>query len=121
MAVPPSVDAYFAGLADPQHSALAELRATILEAAPEATEGIAYQMPALKVGGKVLVYYAAFRDHVSLFPASGGALDAGGEEGRRYRTGKGTLQFPLREPLPVDLVRRVVAVRLAEIAGTERG
>lgn len=121
MAAPASVEEYLAGLGEPQRARLEELRATILAAAPGATESISYQVPAVRIDGRILVYYAAFRDHLSLFPASGAAIEALGDEGRRHATGKGTLRFSLGEPLPVELVRRVVAFRLAESGAARSG
>ena len=97
-----------------------KLRKTIKAAAPEATETISYQMPAFKDHGRILVYYAAFKDHYSLFAASGEAIDALGEELTPYVTGKGTIRFELDEPLPTALVKRIVEARLEENARRRR-
>ena len=88
-----SVEAYLASLPDDQRTVLEALRATIRAAAPEATEQIAYDMPAFKTHGRFLVSYAAFKRHFSLFPASQAVLDALGDEITPYHTGKGTIQF----------------------------
>ena len=108
------VEAYLAALPADQRAALERLRATIRGAAPQAIEGIAYQMPAFYNGRKFLVSYAAFKDHCSFFPASGTMMEQLGDELRRYFSGKGTLQFQPDQPLPDDLVRRIVAIRLTE-------
>jgi len=110
------VDAYLAQLPDDQRAALQRLRQTVAEAAPDAVEAISYSMPAFKLGPKVLIYYAAFKDHLSLFPASGSVRDKLGPELVRRFSGKGTIQFTPADPLPDDLVRAIVAVRRAEIA-----
>lgn len=118
---PPTVDAYLAALPEERRSVLAELRRTILAAAPEGTETIAYLMPAVRShGGQFLVSYASYKRHVSLFPASGGVVAALGAELTPYLVGKGTIQFPAGQPIPLDLVRRIVAVRLAENASREQ-
>jgi uncharacterized protein YdhG (YjbR/CyaY superfamily) len=115
MQKPTSVDEYLTWQDDRQLAALNGLRDAIRAAAPEATEGISYSMPAFKIDGKGLVCYAAFKDHYSLFPMSGQAVaDHADELGARV-TGKGTIQFSYDERLPVGLVRKVVKTRLAEV------
>lgn len=116
MAAPASVEAYLAEVPEPMRGALEHLRATIRAAAPDATESIYYQMPAFRLDGRALVSYAAFLDHYSLFPLGSAVLDALGEEVAPYRTGKGTLQFRLDEPLPEALVGKIVRARLGELA-----
>jgi uncharacterized protein YdhG (YjbR/CyaY superfamily) len=72
-------------------------------------------MPALRShGGQFLVSYAAYKQHYSLFPASGAVIDALGDELTPYLAGKGTIRFPAGQPIPTDLVARIVKVRLAE-------
>jgi uncharacterized protein YdhG (YjbR/CyaY superfamily) len=120
MAGPSSVEEYLAALPPERRVVVEELRRTINAAAPEATESIAYQMPALRShGGQFLVSYAAFKKHYSLFPASDAVVNALGDELTPYLAGKGTIQFPADKPLPVALVERVVRVRVAE--NDERG
>jgi uncharacterized protein YdhG (YjbR/CyaY superfamily) len=93
------------------------LRRTIKAAAPEATEVIAYKMPAFRShGGQFLVSYAAYKAHYSLFPASGAVIEALGDELTRYLAGKGTIRFPADEPIPLATVTKIVKVRLAENA-----
>lgn len=120
MAVPTTVESYLAALPEGRRAAVEQLRATVIAAAPGATEVIAYQMPALRLGGRFLVSYASFARHVSLFPASDGVRAALGAELTPYLSGKGTIRFPADQPLPLDLVRRVVEARLAECAGHHR-
>lgn len=120
MAVPTSVEAYLAEVPEPMRAALEHLRATIRAAAPEATESIYYQMPAIRAHGRAVVSYAAFRDHYSLFPLGSAVLDDLGDEVAPYRKGKGTLQFHLDELLPEDLVTRIVQARLAEVEVRKR-
>ena len=117
MGTPSSVDEYLAGLPDDRRAVMEALRRTVKAAAPEAAETIAYQMPALRShGGQFLVSYAAYKRHYSLFPASGAVVAALGDELTPYLAGKGTIQFPANEPLPLALVTRIVAVRVAENA-----
>lgn len=120
MAPPTSVDDYIAALPDHRRAAMESLRRTIKDAAPQATETIAYQMPALRShGGQFLVSYAAYKAHYSLFPASGAVVDALGAELTPYLSGKGTISFPARDPLPLDLIARIVEIRVAENAARE--
>jgi uncharacterized protein YdhG (YjbR/CyaY superfamily) len=114
MAAPTSVEDYLAALPEAPRAALETLRRTIRAAAPQATETISYQMPAFKVHGRFLVSYAAFKDHCSLFPASGKVMEAHGEELKPYFSGKGTLRFTVDKPIPAALVKRIVKTRIEE-------
>lgn len=117
MARPTSVDDYLADLPEDRRAVVEELRRTINAAAPEATETIAYDMPALRShGGQFLVSYAAYKNHYSLFPASDEVVKALGEELTPYLAGKGTVRFPASRPLPMDVVTKIVKVRVAENA-----
>jgi len=120
MAAPTTVEEYLAALPDTARAALEKLRKTIKTAAPEASEAISYHMPAFKDHGRILVYYAAFKDHYSLFPASVAVIEALGDEVKPYATGKGTLRFALDEPLPSALVKKIVRARLKENAARTR-
>ena len=120
MAGPTSVDEYLAGVPDERRPAFEELRATINAAAPEATETIAYQMPALRSHGQFLVSYAAYKKHYSLFPASDAVIEACGDELVPHLSGKGTIRFSADEPIPTGLVTKIVQVRLAENEAHER-
>ena len=117
MAAPTSVDEYMASLPDDRHAVLEELRQAINAAAPEATETIAYQMPALRSpGGQFLVSYAAYKAHYSLFPASDVVVKALGDELTPYLVGQGTVRFPASRPIPLELVTRIIQIRVAENA-----
>jgi uncharacterized protein YdhG (YjbR/CyaY superfamily) len=118
MADPESVDTYLAALPKESRAALEKLRKTIKSAAPEATETISYQMPAFKHQGRMLVWCAAFKDHLSLFPASKAVMDALGDELKPYLSGKGTLRFTVDQPMPAALVKRIVKTRIEENAAS---
>ena len=111
---PATVDEYLARLPDDRRAAMALLRSTIRAAAPEATEVITYKMPGFKTHGSFLVSYDAYKRHYSLFPASEGVVKGLGEEIRPYLAGRGTIRFNATESIPVDLVTRIVKIRLAE-------
>jgi uncharacterized protein YdhG (YjbR/CyaY superfamily) len=107
-----STDEYIAQFPPEIQAKLQEMRATIKAAAPDAKEKISYGMPAFDQNG-VLVYFAAFKDHLSFFPTGSGRA-AFGEELNKYPGGKGTIQLPLNEPLPLDLITRIVKFRVSE-------
>jgi uncharacterized protein YdhG (YjbR/CyaY superfamily) len=111
---PKDVDEYLAGIPEPASSTLRELREAIRSEVPhEATEVISYRMPAFKSKGKVIVWYAAFSDHCSLFP--GGSIpQAFKDELKDYHASKGTIRFPLNKPLPTALVKKIVKARITE-------
>ena len=111
--VPKTVDEYLARLPEPARSTLQKIRAAIRSAVPaEATEAISYRMPAFKYKG-VLMWYAAFADHCSLFPGAS-VIAAFKNELKGYAVSKGTIRFPTDKPLPGALVKKLVKARLAE-------
>ena len=111
---PKTVDEYLAGVPEPARSTLETIRAAIRSAAPpEAIETISYRMPAFKYKA-VLVWFAAFSNHCSLFPTAS-LVEAFKNELKGFSTSKGTIQFPVDSPLPAALVRKLVKVRLAQI------
>jgi uncharacterized protein YdhG (YjbR/CyaY superfamily) len=116
VAAPTSVEDYLAALPEETRAALEKLRKTIKAAAPEATETISYQMPAFRNAGRMLVWYAAFKDHCSLFPASKAVIEAHGEALKPYLSGKGTLRFDADRPIPAALVKKIVRTRIEENA-----
>ena len=116
MAAPGSVDEYLAALPEDRRAVLEQMRRTIRAAAPDATETIAYGMPAFTNHGRFLVSFAAYKDHFSLFPASGAVKEALGPDLAPYVSGRGTIRFPAGGRVPAELVTRVVSVRLAEAA-----
>ena len=119
MAGPTDVDAYLAALPEDRRDALEALRRTIRAAAPEATETIAYQMPAYRMDGRFLVSFASYKRHVSLFPWDDAMVEQLGAEIEPYLAGRGTIRFPPDRPIPLDLVRKVVEIRLAAHAARQ--
>lgn len=117
---PKSIDEYLARVPEPARSTLNNIRAAIRDAVPrETTEIISYRMPAFKYK-QVLVWFAAFSDHCSLFPTAS-VIDAFKGELKSFSTSKGTIQFPTDKPLPNALVKRLVKARLAQIESKTRG
>ena len=107
-----SIDEYIAQFPPDVQEKLQEMRRLIKETAPAAQEAISYQMPTFKLHGN-LVHFAAFKNHIGFYPAPSG-IDAFEAELAPYRTGKGTIQFPLDQPIPAELVQKVVRYRVAE-------
>ncbi len=120
MAGPTSIEDYLAALPEGQRAALEKLRRTIRAAAPRATETISYQMPALRDGDRLLVYYAAFKDHCSLFPMSLKVIDDHRHELEGHLAGRGTVRFRPDRPLPTALVKSIVKARFEENAARRR-
>ena len=85
---------------------LNKIRSTILKTVPEATEAISYQIPTFRINGKNLIHFAAFQNHVSVYPAPRSAPEFETELAK-YKGGKGTVQFPLEAPIPYDLISRI--------------
>lgn len=110
-----SVDEYLAAQPEAVRPKLEQVRAAIRKAVPEAVEGIGYGMPGYKLNGKPVLYFAGFKEHYSLFAASGTFLATLENELRGYELRKGTIRFPLTEPVPVKLIRSIAKLRAAEI------
>jgi uncharacterized protein YdhG (YjbR/CyaY superfamily) len=109
-----TVEEYLAGVPEPARSTLKHVRAVIRSVVPkETTEVISYGMPMFKYNG-MLVGYAAFKKHCSLFPTGSGVLDRFEKQLIGYRTSKGTIQFPLDKPLPDALLKKIVKARVKE-------
>lgn len=113
-----SVDQYIRSFAAPTRRVLEQLRAAIREAAPKAREAISYGMPHFFQDGG-LVAFAAYRDHIGLYCGSS-ALRAFGRQLAKYRTGKGTLRFPIDQAIPVGLVRKIVKFRVRATSAKSR-
>ncbi len=111
-----SVDEYIASHGEPVRSALAQVRDAIRIAVPEAEELIAYNMPRYKLHGTVFVLFAGWKDHYSLYAATKSVLAAFKPELRRYKIGKGTIRFPLSEPVPVTLIELIAKLRAKEVS-----
>ena len=107
-----SIDAYIATSPQEIQAILEALRATIRAAAPDAEEKISYQMPAFAQKGN-LVYFAALKYHIGFYPTSSG-IAAFEQELSAYKGAKGSVQFPINEPLPMDLISNIVRFRVAE-------
>jgi uncharacterized protein YdhG (YjbR/CyaY superfamily) len=113
------IDTYLAGL-EPQHrETLGVVRERLRTILPHATECLKYGMPTFVVDGKGVAGYAGFKAHCSYFPHSSEVLTAAGPAVAAYPVSKGGLRFPIDKPLPVTLLRRLVKLRLAEIAAAK--
>jgi uncharacterized protein YdhG (YjbR/CyaY superfamily) len=109
---PTTIDEYIAGFPQDVQEMLQQVRKTIRDAAPEAEETIKYQMPTFMLNGN-LVYFAAFKKHIGFYPIPSG-IEAFKDELARYAQGKGSVRFPLDQPMPLDLIRRIVKWRVQE-------
>jgi uncharacterized protein YdhG (YjbR/CyaY superfamily) len=109
---PKDLDDYIAGFPDDVQKFLQKIRKTIKKAAPRAQEKISYKVPAFTLDGD-LIYFAAFKNHIGIFPPVRGDEKLN-KELWRYRGEKGNLKFPLDEPIPYELIGRVVRFRLKE-------
>lgn len=103
-----SIDEYIAGFPEATRHALEEVRAVISAAAPDAVETISYAIPTFDLNGRHLVHFAGYARHVGLYPILGETAEAFAAEVEGYRSGKAALRFPLGEPMPADLIRRIV-------------
>ncbi|MFZ0013964.1 MAG: DUF1801 domain-containing protein [Acidimicrobiia bacterium] len=106
-----TVDEYLDGAPEPHGSTLRQIRSTLRDLMPEATETISYGMPAFKERGKAIAGYAYFKNHCSYFPHSGSVLPVLADELDGYDWSDGTLRFATDQPLPPGLIERLVAVR----------
>jgi uncharacterized protein YdhG (YjbR/CyaY superfamily) len=109
---PTDIDSYIADFPEATQALLQQIRATIQAAAPEATETISYAIPTFVYYGN-LVHFAGYKEHIGFYPGAAG-IEAFKEDISKYKWAKGSVQFPLNEPLPLDLVTRIVNYRLAQ-------
>ena len=107
-----SIDGYIAGFPSDVQAILEQIRLTVAQAAPEATEKISYQMPTFFLNGN-LVHFAAYKNHIGFYPAPTG-IEAFKPELSAYKGAKGSVQFPLDKPIPFDLIARIVKFRVEE-------
>ncbi|MFY7991154.1 MAG: iron chaperone [Fluviicola sp.] len=113
-AIHPAVEAYISKFPEEIQQRLLAMRNLILENHPDATEGFAYAMPAYKLNKKPLVYFAAYDKHIGVY-ATPGAQSKMSEELKRYKQGKGSIQFPNDQEFPLELILRVIACRAQEL------
>ena len=106
-----TVDSYIKSFPENIQIRLRQIRATIIKNAPDATESIAYRMPAYKTNGKTLVYFAGFKNHIGFYATPTGHA-AFAEELSKYKHGRGSVQFPLDKPLPIKLIGQIVRFRV---------
>ena len=107
------VESYISGFPLTTQKILQQVRSIIKKIAPHANEGISYQMPAYKLNGKPLVYFAGYEKHIGLYPTAAG-IEAFKKELSVYKNAKGSVQFPLNEKLPVALITSIVKFRVKE-------
>jgi uncharacterized protein YdhG (YjbR/CyaY superfamily) len=113
---PASIDEYIAAQPEAVQPVLAKVRAAIRKALPQAEELLSYNMPTYKAGGKPVLYFAGWKRHYSLYPATRGVLEAFSSELQPYEVSKGTIRLPLDEPVPVRLIGRIAKFRAGEVA-----
>ena len=114
------VDEYLFGVEEPGRSTLQTLRRTILEIVPDAEQVISYRVPAFRVRGQTVAGFAAFKNHLSYLPFSGSVLPQLADQLDGYAMTKSSLHFPVDRPLPKALVKKLIAVRLAQVGGRSR-
>jgi uncharacterized protein YdhG (YjbR/CyaY superfamily) len=109
---PENIDEYIGAFPNDVQEILEKIRATIQKAAPDATEKISYSMPAFEQNG-IVVYFAAYKNHIGLYALPSGH-ESFKEELSKYKSGKGSVQFPLNQPMPFELITRIVKFRVKE-------
>jgi uncharacterized protein YdhG (YjbR/CyaY superfamily) len=108
---PKNVDDYIEGFPSDVQNILQKIRTTIQKAAPPSTEAISYQMPTFELNGKAFISFAAYKSHIGMYPAPRG-IEEFEQDVLKYGSGKGTLQFQLDNPIPYDLISRIVKFRV---------
>ncbi len=119
MKKPESVDEYLSDFPEATRLILEKIRAVIKAVAPEAEESFSYGMPAYKLNGRPLVYFAGYEKHIGFYATPTGHA-AFSEELSKYKQGKGSVQFPVNEPMPLDLISRIVKFRAEENLGSTK-
>ena len=114
------VDDYLAAVPEPARTALEDLRATIREVVPDATETISYQVPTFKYQDRPLVAYGANQSGCTFYVMSTDVFNAYKEQAKGYKSGKGSIRFEPDKPLPADLVQKIVKARISENTGRYR-
>lgn len=113
MSITKNTDDYIASFPLETQVILTEVRSTIQKAAPDAEESISYAMPTFKLNGKPLVYFAGYKNHIGFYATPTGH-EAFEKELSVYKQGKGSVQFPINEPMPLDLIARITKFRVEE-------
>jgi uncharacterized protein YdhG (YjbR/CyaY superfamily) len=113
MSIAKNTDDYIASFPLETQVILTEVRSTIQKAAPDAEESISYAMPTFKLNGKPLVYFAGYKNHIGFYATPTGH-EAFEKELSVYKQGKGSVQFPINEPMPLDLIARITKFRVEE-------
>jgi len=111
-----SVDEYIASQPEVVQGVLERVRRTIRKAVPGAEETITYRIPTYKLNGRAVIYFAGWRQHYSLYPSSADVVAAFKDDLAKYEVNKGTIRFPLSEPVPVKLIAGIANVRAKEVA-----
>jgi uncharacterized protein YdhG (YjbR/CyaY superfamily) len=109
------VDTYLAALPQSQRVELEKIRSIVKHMVPDSEELISYKMPTFKYKGKSLIHFAAFTNHMSLFPASGRITEKLGDKLADFKTSKGTLQFTVEQPIPEAIIVKIIQLRIQEI------
>ena len=115
-----SVDEYIASQPEAVQDVLKRVRATIRKALPQAEEVISYKIPAYKIGGRVVIFFAGWKQQYSLYPAIGKLVAAFKSDLAPYEVSKGTIRFPLSKPVPVKLIARIAKFRAKEVAERQK-
>ena len=115
VARPETTAEYLAGLTAAQRTGLERIRKAIVSAVPKVVPSFSYRMPAFTLDGRPLIWYAAWKHHYSLYPLSDAMRDAHATEIEGFGTEKGTIRFPAKDPLPLDLIKRLVKTRASEV------
>ena len=111
-----SVDEYIAGFPPETRRVLQELRTLVHETVPGVTERISYAIPTFELDGRYVVYFGAWKKHIGFYPIGARLAEALGAELEPYLGGKGSAQFPLSQPMPMELIRRIIELRRDELA-----
>ncbi len=112
-----TIDEYIAEFPPEVQAKLTQMRQLIHSLVPEAVESISYAIPTFDLDGKHLVHFAAFKNHIGFYPTPNG-MEEFAEELSAFKSGKGSAQFPLDDPLPTDLITQIVEFRVANLRGT---
>ena len=117
-AKPANIDAYIAAFPEDVQKILKQVRLTVRKAAPGAEETISYGMPAFRYKGRVIIYFAGYRNHIGFYATPSGHAEFA-KELSKYKQGKGSVQFPLNKPMPLNLISRIVKFRVLQQAEKE--